>query len=472
MVIFFFFFTSGTSFIGDGLWTGPDSNGIEPNTDGGKIYPGANDPGVGYDLDLSMKWEYYTNFFSIWDFELKAGFVKVTNGGSARDTIVLKVVKDFNPNEEGWDAWLVLDKVELNPGDTIQDELFVQGPHFNFLGAMKVTIIATSTGNPDINDKLFFWVNTCPCTDMHMVIENNTKHVRPGEGADYLVNLYLSGEDVNVKFSLEGPKGWKFSLNRTEVYFMGPGKSSVLLSVTPSITAKAGEKGKVNITVENEFPTGVKTIQAITIIDPLEQVDTQVEGPIRHIGSDQSANYSILVRNLGDVQEPLDLKVDLTPGWSITHSQEDLDLEAFSEKILNVSVAPPKNATRWDRCEVTISINNSKGTIMLIRRLWIIIDHINEETIPGESAVVGDNATLAQETKPTNAAPTEQKGIASATVPVPEDREPAQAKDLPLVRVKEDAGEKYSEVAWLLAAIGMISFTIIIFLVHYNKRRR
>jgi len=381
-----------------------------------------------FGVELGMAPEEVAKLMFIHPEEIKSGNITIKNLGGQNDTIWLNLTINYNGlDENGWEAWLEEEELELGPQELYKLQVFVRGPTTgNMNDNIEVQMNATSKGNPWKNDSIKFKVFLIVDSKIELTCADNVHMTGAGEETEYLITVKNAGDlEEDVLLNIEGPADWDFKLDVMEVLLKPKTSASVHLSVTPPSNALADEIGMVMIEGRSADRPQIKD-NAIThtIVSPTMFISLSIEDPEKYTDPGNSTDFVITVSNQGNMPGIVVIVLEIVSGtgdWTAFLDRQSVGLPANGEDKVKLTVAPPTNALANSRLVVKIQGYNDARTQWDDVQATAIVNQIHKLDIsaaPDRVAVNPGTTAVYEVTVTNNGNGVENLNLEEAMLPV------------------------------------------------------
>ncbi len=264
----------------------------------------------------------------------------------------------------------------LLPGTTSQATLLVRvGPAAN-AGTAEIPVTVESHPRTDTMTNATFIVGTA--TDITLRTDPGTpadRSVVQGQNTSIALVLENDGNteatvDLEAnQFPSRGPV-WPLAIQPLPPVTVAPGSVTTLL-IQIQVPEDAPD-GAVNRIVARATTEGGASATGVTFtVNPFEALDITPRLKTKLIAPGGDATYSFELENLGTVASNLTLAVQaiddegqayVPGGWSVSAQPSSFQLDAGAERIIEVNIAGPPDASDGDRLRTRLVAQTDEGT--------------------------------------------------------------------------------------------------------------
>ena len=338
--------------------------------------------------------------------ETKTLHMTLENQGVLPDDYRVTISYDDWAETKGW--VLVLNATEFNRvpgGSKVYFNLTMTSPPLANAGDyINVTINATSLSDKDVDESLSWRSFIIVEKSVTVVCAQPTKLIAPG--GDVLFNLTIRNNgDVPDTYGIDHTlipdnAGWRAVQDVVRVTLDVDETMNLSLILSAPENAKANDNGTVFVRVQSTTDASVwdgKKLMAI--VDPTFHLEMEALVPTKWVDPGGSVDFSITVRNVGNMQGKVTIFVTSTnprPGWSAYLSNETVLLAGGEEQVITLTVTAPANALAGLRQVIRVNVVSedyySRGEVevsALVNKVYGLYPSIRDLGFPihaGETA--------------------------------------------------------------------------------------
>jgi uncharacterized repeat protein (TIGR01451 family) len=280
--------------------------------------------------------------------------VTIKNTGNVLDSYSLTVT-----DNTGWGLTLSENLLEdVQPGESETVTLSITIPEDASLGTDdKITVTATSTENTEVSRKATVTAQVTALRRVEVSISPKSKTGAPGGTLTYTIFVKNTGNVADsYSLTVSDNAGWGPTLSENLLEDVQPTENeTVTLSVTIPDNAFSGAEDEIIVTATSQTDNTVSdndtgTAKALIV----RGVEVSVSPGTRSGPPNSKLEYTVTVRNEGNVRDTYDLTVTDTLAWGPAVSPTSLTIAAGGSATATLSVTIPEGTAGGTRDEITI----------------------------------------------------------------------------------------------------------------------
>lgn len=259
-------------------------------------------------------------------------------------------------------------------------------------GDYSIFVEGISQNDPSVSHEISIITTVIPYHyEVNLICEQSTKITRPNETVQYTISVENKG-DINdiVTISKSGPYSEWATLSHTSVS-LGP-QNTTDITITVSVPYDAlGNDYEIYVKgTSSGKPTVFDEITIITTVEPyVYDVDLEPENQDDSAKPNESAQFSIMVTNTGDLLEDITLTISGTYKSWVSLSKTTLTLNAGAFEFVTLTIAVPQAARSGDYFFKIKGIYNEDSSIYDYVDVKLSVLEI-EEPFGGEEIAISD----------------------------------------------------------------------------------
>ncbi|MFU8771723.1 MAG: hypothetical protein ACNA8H_04795 [Anaerolineales bacterium] len=311
----------------------------------------------------------------------------LTNTGNAVDTFSMEA------GESEWEVQLLETEFELQPDESAEVIVQVDVP-MDALAGEQDTVVITATSSGDADATASSTLTTTANLVYGVLLEPLEFGLsgNPGEVVEYSLTLTNTGNAVDIFMVAAGESEWEVHLPETEFELQATEGAMVIIQVSVSEDALAGEMDTVIITATSMGDDSLTSSSTLTTTaHPVYGLMLEPEAATLSGAPAETVEFLLTVTNSGNTSDTFTVEADESD-WVVSLPETSFDLEAGDSVEFVVQVSIPPEAEGGDSMVVTIDVTSEGDpskvavseltTVVEIERHWVFLAALFQGSTP------------------------------------------------------------------------------------------
>jgi uncharacterized membrane protein len=324
-----------------------------------------------YGVELGITPEEMQKIMYIHPNETRSANITVRNMGGQNDTMYLGVTADFYGKKggfgkdykgEGYKIWIDErnKELDLDAQEVRKVPVSVRGaPMGQPNEYIRVTVYATSKMNPSKNDTVEFRVYLVVDHRISLKCNERVRTTSAGVPTQYSISVQNIGDiDERVNLTVNGPPGWEFSLDFSEVRLLPGAQTTVVLTVIPPPDAAADEVGIITVIGRSVALPSVKDqVTTHTVVTPYMYIEITADIAEQFVDPGNSTFFTLRVSNFGNMAGTVIIILEIVSGtgeWITSLDTNAVGIAGGETKQVVLTVVAPSTAVAGTRLVVRV----------------------------------------------------------------------------------------------------------------------